>query len=120
MNRPKGITVNIVLEPFLNVTDNVKNCNINMISLFALIIVLGIVVDDAVVVGESIISEQENGKKGMQAAMDGVKAVIEERARVHGSLKERIKSILSVKRTQDVSRRCVERRPEGESALRST
>lgn len=50
--------------------------NINMISLFALIIVLGIVVDDAVVVGESIISEQENGKTGMQAAMDGVSAVI--------------------------------------------
>ena len=50
--------------------------NINMISLFALIIVLGIVVDDAVVVGESIISEQENGKTGMEAAMDGVNAVI--------------------------------------------
>ena len=50
--------------------------NINMISLFALIIVLGIVVDDAVVVGESIISEQENGKTGIQAAMDGVNAVI--------------------------------------------
>jgi multidrug efflux pump subunit AcrB len=50
--------------------------NINMISLFALIIVLGIVVDDAVVVGESIISEQENGKTAMQAAMDGVNAVI--------------------------------------------
>jgi multidrug efflux pump subunit AcrB len=50
--------------------------NINMISLFALIIVLGIVVDDAVVVGESIISEQENGKTGMEAAMDGVSAVI--------------------------------------------
>lgn len=50
--------------------------NVNMISLFALIIVLGIVVDDAVVVGESIISEQEKGKTGMEAAMDGVKAVI--------------------------------------------
>ncbi len=50
--------------------------NINMISLFALIIVLGIVVDDAVVVGESIISEQEHGKSGIEAAMDGVNAVI--------------------------------------------
>lgn len=49
--------------------------NINMISLFALIIVLGIVVDDAVVVGENIIAEQENGKVGMEAAMDGVKGV---------------------------------------------
>ncbi|MFT6270707.1 MAG: multidrug efflux pump subunit AcrB [Alphaproteobacteria bacterium] len=50
--------------------------NINMISLFALIIVLGIVVDDAVVVGESIISEQEHGKTGIKAALDGVHAVI--------------------------------------------
>ncbi|MFT6906404.1 MAG: multidrug efflux pump subunit AcrB [Oleiphilaceae bacterium] len=50
--------------------------NINMISLFALIIVLGIVVDDAVVVGENIISEQEHGKTGFQAAMDGVNGVI--------------------------------------------
>jgi multidrug efflux pump subunit AcrB len=49
--------------------------NINMMSLFALIIVLGIVVDDAVVVGENIISEQEHGKVGMEAAMDGVKGV---------------------------------------------
>ena len=49
--------------------------NINMISLFALIIVLGIVVDDAVVVGENIISEQEHGKTGMKAAMDGVNGV---------------------------------------------
>ena len=49
--------------------------NINMISLFALIIVLGIVVDDAVVVGENIIAEQEQGKRGMEAAMDGVKGV---------------------------------------------
>jgi len=49
--------------------------NINMMSLFALIIVLGIVVDDAVVVGENIIAEQEHGKVGMEAAMDGVKGV---------------------------------------------
>ncbi|MFT6437063.1 MAG: multidrug efflux pump subunit AcrB [Candidatus Azotimanducaceae bacterium] len=49
--------------------------NINMMSLFALIIVLGIVVDDAVVVGENIIAEQEQGKVGMEAAMDGVNGV---------------------------------------------
>jgi multidrug efflux pump subunit AcrB len=54
---------------------DVFDVNINMISLFALIIVLGIVVDDAVVVGENIISEQEHGKTGMQAAMDGVNGV---------------------------------------------
>ena len=49
--------------------------NINMVSLFALIVVLGIVVDDAVVVGENIIAEQESGKTGSQAAVEGVKGV---------------------------------------------
>ena len=38
--------------------------NVNMVSLFALIIVLGIVVDDAVVVGENIVAEQEAGGRG--------------------------------------------------------
>jgi len=50
--------------------------NINMVSLFALIIVLGIVVDDAVVVGENIIAEQESGKNGPDAAVAGVQGVI--------------------------------------------
>tara|TARA_Y100001934_G_scaffold90526_1_gene112090 strand:+ start:948 stop:4103 length:3156 start_codon:yes stop_codon:yes gene_type:complete len=49
--------------------------NINMVSLFALIIVLGIVVDDAVVVGENIIAEQESGRVGSDAAVEGVKGV---------------------------------------------
>ena len=48
---------------------------INMVSLFALIIVLGIVVDDAVVVGENIIAEQETGKSGVAASIDGVQGV---------------------------------------------
>ena len=42
--------------------------NINMVSLFALIIVLGIVVDDAVVVGENIITEHEAGHRGVVGA----------------------------------------------------
>ncbi|MCY4532973.1 MAG: efflux RND transporter permease subunit [Gammaproteobacteria bacterium] len=50
--------------------------NINMVSLFALIIVLGIVVDDAVVVGENIIAEQEAGHRGVVGAFLGVKGVI--------------------------------------------
>jgi multidrug efflux pump subunit AcrB len=50
--------------------------NINMISLFALIIVLGIVVDDAVVVGENIIAEHEQGHDGLLGAILGVKGVI--------------------------------------------
>lgn len=50
--------------------------NINIISLFGLIIVLGIVVDDAIVVGENIISEQERGLKGAEAAISGVTGVM--------------------------------------------
>jgi len=49
--------------------------SINMISLFAFIVVIGIVVDDAIVVGESIYSEYERGKTGVDAAIRGVKRV---------------------------------------------
>ena len=49
--------------------------NYNMVSLFALIIVLGIVVDDAIVVGENIGREQELGKVGVEAALAGVRGV---------------------------------------------
>ena len=49
--------------------------NINMMSLFALIIVLGIVVDDAVVVGENIVAEQEAGRSGAAAALAGVRGI---------------------------------------------
>ena len=49
--------------------------NINMVSLFALIIVLGIVVDDAVVVGENIVAEQEAGGRGTAAAIVGALGV---------------------------------------------
>ena len=50
--------------------------NINMVSLFALIIVLGIVVDDAVVVGENIVTEQESAAGGgVSAAVRGALGV---------------------------------------------
>ena len=49
--------------------------NVNMVSLFALIIVLGIVVDDAVVVGENIVAEQEAGGQGPAAAIKGALGV---------------------------------------------
>ncbi len=48
---------------------------ITMVSLFALIVVLGLVVDDAIVIGENIDSERESGKKGVAAALAGVKGV---------------------------------------------
>ncbi|MEM9937680.1 MAG: efflux RND transporter permease subunit [Pseudomonadota bacterium] len=48
---------------------------ITMVSLFGLIIVLGLVVDDAIVIGENIDAELNSGKSGKQAAIDGVNGV---------------------------------------------
>ena len=47
--------------------------SINMMSLFAFILVLGIVVDDAIVVGENIYAHQEMNKSPVMAAVDGAK-----------------------------------------------
>jgi multidrug efflux pump subunit AcrB len=49
--------------------------SISMISTFAFIVVIGILVDDAIVVGENIYTEYEKGKTGIQAAIAGVKGV---------------------------------------------
>ena len=49
--------------------------NINMISLFALIMVIGIVVDDAIVVGENISSQWDAGRIGPEAAIAGTRGV---------------------------------------------
>lgn len=49
--------------------------SLNMVTLFALIVALGIVVDDAIVAGESIFHEQQKGKRNLRAALDGVAAV---------------------------------------------
>jgi multidrug efflux pump subunit AcrB len=49
--------------------------SINLLSLFAFIIVLGIVVDDAIVVGENINSHLERGKPPLKAAIDGAQEV---------------------------------------------
>ena len=48
---------------------------INMISLFSLIMVLGIIVDDAIVVGEAIYVARKNGAPPLKAAVDGVAEV---------------------------------------------
>lgn len=45
--------------------------SINMISLFAFITVLGIVVDDAIIVGENIFRKQDEGLKGLDGAVEG-------------------------------------------------
>ncbi|MGD9253883.1 MAG: efflux RND transporter permease subunit, partial [Holophagae bacterium] len=54
------------LIPYFDVT-------INMISLFAFIVVLGIVVDDAIVVGENIFEYLQKGMKPLDAAIAGVR-----------------------------------------------
>ncbi|MCB1128980.1 MAG: efflux RND transporter permease subunit, partial [Verrucomicrobiae bacterium] len=51
------------------------DASINMISLFGFIVTLGIVVDDAVVVGEDIFHKMSEGMSRMQAAVQGVKAM---------------------------------------------
>ncbi|MCK4691018.1 MAG: efflux RND transporter permease subunit, partial [Desulfuromonadales bacterium] len=45
--------------------------SINMISLFAFILALGILVDDAIVIGENIFEHRQQGKPYAQAAIDG-------------------------------------------------
>lgn len=45
--------------------------SINMISLFAFIMVLGIVVDDAIIVGENIFRRQEEGLEPLEGAVEG-------------------------------------------------
>jgi len=49
--------------------------SINLISLFAFILVLGIVVDDAIVTAENIYSHQKQGKSPLEAAIEGTKEV---------------------------------------------
>lgn len=49
--------------------------SINLLSLFAFILVLGIVVDDAIVVGENIYTHIQKGKTGLDAAIQGTQEV---------------------------------------------
>ena len=59
----------ILLMPHLGVS-------INLISLFAFIVVLGIVVDDAIIVGENIHRHYEAGTPGLEAAIRGTREVL--------------------------------------------
>ena len=49
---------------------------INVLSLFAMIIVIGILVDDGIVIAENIFSHHEKGKTPVRAAIDGTLEVI--------------------------------------------
>lgn len=49
--------------------------SINMLSMFAFLLILGIIVDDAIIVGESIYAQQHHGIKGKDSAVKGVEVV---------------------------------------------
>ena len=55
---------------------DVSDLTLNMGTLFAFFLLIGIVVDDAVVVGESIAAERERGKSALDAAISGARAVV--------------------------------------------
>lgn len=67
-----GIPISILGSfMFLGSTD----ASINMISLFAFIVTLGIIVDDAVVVGENIYEKREQGMPALQASVEGARQI---------------------------------------------
>lgn len=57
---------------FLHVFD----VSLNMISSFAFLLVIGVIVDDAIIVGEAIHTKIEDGETGVTAAINGTKMVI--------------------------------------------
>ena len=52
------------------------NVSFNMISTFAFLLVIGVVVDDAIIVGEAIHTRTEAGETGLPAAVSGTSMVI--------------------------------------------
>ncbi len=54
----------------------INGVSFNMISTFAFLLVIGVVVDDAIIVGEAIHRENEHGRYGVTAAIAGTKMVI--------------------------------------------
>ncbi|MEX0275156.1 MAG: efflux RND transporter permease subunit [Flavobacteriaceae bacterium] len=58
-----------IFAPMLNIT-------INVLSLFGMIIVIGILVDDGIVIAENIYQHYEKGKTPIRAAIDGTVEVI--------------------------------------------
>jgi len=57
------------------VTMSIFGISINMISMVALLMAIGILMDDAIVISESIESEYRNGKSPLKASIDGIRKV---------------------------------------------
>ncbi|MCD6308910.1 MAG: efflux RND transporter permease subunit, partial [Candidatus Latescibacteria bacterium] len=53
-----------------------QGVTINMVSLFGMILVIGILVDDGIVIAENIFTHFENGKSPKRAAVDGTMEVL--------------------------------------------
>ncbi|QJB55624.1 efflux RND transporter permease subunit [Pseudodesulfovibrio sp. zrk46] len=68
MGIPISFMGSFVVLPLLGVS-------INMISMFAFLISLGIVVDDAIVVGENVFSMREQGMPPLEAAIEGARQI---------------------------------------------
>ena len=68
MGIPISFMGSLLLMPSMNVT-------INMVSLFAFIVTLGMVVDDAIVVGEEVFDRRRKGMPPMEAAITGARAM---------------------------------------------
>ena len=54
---------------------SVLDVSVNLMSLFAFILAVGIVVDDAIVVGENIYAERERGRRGVVASIRGTRRI---------------------------------------------
>ncbi len=68
MGIPSAFLGALMLMPVMDVS-------INMVSLFAFIVVLGMVVDDAIVVGENVYELRQRGVSRIEAAIAGVRGV---------------------------------------------
>ena len=66
---PISFLGSFLVLPYLDVS-------VNLISLFAFIVVLGIVVDDAIVVGENIYAHLERGEPRLTAAINGAREML--------------------------------------------
>lgn len=68
MGIPVAVLGGLLFMPFMDVS-------LNMISLFAFILTLGMVVDDAIVVGEAVYMRRSQGYSPLEAAIAGIREV---------------------------------------------
>ncbi|MDY6967863.1 MAG: efflux RND transporter permease subunit, partial [Spirochaetota bacterium] len=67
---PTSIAITLIILPLLDIT-------INSISLCGFVVVLGMIVDDAIIISESISRARENGMSPVEASLYGLKIVVQ-------------------------------------------